>query len=173
VLIILSGLPATGKTTLARELAREIGAVHLRIDTIERAVVRAGAGSHPLGRVGYEIAYALAEDYLRQGLTVVADSVNPLTITRQAWREVAGAAGVDDLDVEVMCSDPAEHERRATTRAGDLSDLPLPTWSDIAQREYEPWERHRLVIDTAQSSIAECVAQLRVAVDSLQGKGRK
>jgi predicted kinase len=49
VLIITSGLPATGKTTIARELAREIGAVHLRIDTIEQAVVRAGAGNRPLG----------------------------------------------------------------------------------------------------------------------------
>ena len=94
---------------------------------------------------------------------MVADSVNPLNITRQAWRDVAGAAAVDDLDVEVVCSDPAEHERRATSRAGDLSDLPLPTWSDITRREYQPWDRHRLVIDTAQSSIAECLAQLRSA----------
>jgi predicted kinase len=166
VLIIMSGLPATGKTTIARELAREIGAVHLRIDTIKQAVVRAGAGNHPLGPVGYEIAYALAEDYVRQGLTVVADSVNPLTTIRQAWRDVAAAAAVDNLDVEVVCSDPAEHERRATTRARDLSDLPLPTWSDIARREYEPWDRYRLLIDTAHSSIAECVAQLRFAVSN-------
>ena len=160
----MSGLPATGKTTIARKPAREIGAVHLRIDTIEHAVVRAGVGNHPLGTVGYEIAYALAEDYLSQGLSVIVDSVNPLTLTRQAWRDAAVAAAVDDLDVEVVCSDPAEHERRATTRAGDRSDLPLPTWSEIAQREYQPWDRHRLVIDTAQGSIAECVAQLRCAV---------
>jgi predicted kinase len=161
VLVIMSGLPATGKTTIARELAAAIGAVHLRVDVIEQAVVRAGAGSHPLGPVGYEIAYWLAEDFLRQGLTVVADSVNPLSITRAGWREVAGAAAVDYLDVEVVCSDPVVHERRATGRPADIPDLVQPTWSEILSREYEPWDRDRLVLDTAHEGVADAVAQVR------------
>jgi len=157
----MAGLPATGKTTVARALARELGAVHVRIDTIEHAVVRAGAGEHPLGPVGYVIAYALAEDYLRQGLTVVADSVNPLAITRDAWHEVARAAAVPYLDVEVVCSDPAEHEHRAGTRTGDIPGLRLPTWADIVRREYEPWNSERIVLDTAGFDATECLARLR------------
>src|SRR5271165_1678080 len=35
MLIILGGLPGTGKTAIARELARQLGAVHVRIDSIE------------------------------------------------------------------------------------------------------------------------------------------
>ena len=161
MLVILAGLPGTGKTTIARALTREIDAVHLRVDTIEQAVVRAGAGSHPLGPVGYVIAYALAEDLLRQGLTVVAESVNPVHETRQAWRDVARAARADHLDVEVVCSDPAEHERRAANRASDIPDLPLPTWSDITGRDYQPWDRNRLVLDTARRTVADCVATVR------------
>ena len=38
MLIIFGGLPATGKTMIARELARQIGAVYLRIDSIEQAM---------------------------------------------------------------------------------------------------------------------------------------
>ncbi len=38
MLIALGGLPGTGKTTIARELARQLGAVHLRIDSIEQAL---------------------------------------------------------------------------------------------------------------------------------------
>jgi predicted kinase len=167
VLVIMSGLPATGKTTIARALAAAIGAVHLRVDVIEQAVVRAGAGSHPLGSVGYTIAYRLAEDFLRQGLTVVADSVNPLSITRQAWRDVAGAVAVDYLDVEVVCSDPAEHERRATGRVADIPDLVLPTWPQIMSREYEPWDRQGLVLDTAHVGVADCVAQARSAISAV------
>jgi predicted kinase len=159
VLFIVAGLPATGKTTVSRALAQEVGAVHLRIDTIEQAVVRSGAASHPVGPVGYTVGYALAEDLLRQGLTVVAESVNPLTVTRQAWRDVARSVGVGYLDVEMVCSDPAEHERRATTRTVDIPDLPLPSWADITAREYEAWDQDRLVLDTARLSVADCITR--------------
>jgi predicted kinase len=161
VLVIMAGLPATGKTTVARSLARAIGAVHLRIDTIEQAIVRAGTARHPdLGPVGYLVAYALAADHLRQGLTVVADSVNPIMLTRRAWRDVARSAEVRHLEVEVVCSDPVEHERRAAERVSDIPDLRRPTWAEIQCREYEAWDRDRLVVDTAGTSVAACVDRL-------------
>ncbi|MFE5683837.1 AAA family ATPase [Streptomyces sp. NPDC056512] len=49
MLIVIGGLPGTGKSTLARLLAARIGAVHLRIDTIEQAIVRSGLAKRPLG----------------------------------------------------------------------------------------------------------------------------
>ncbi len=156
----MSGLPASGKTTIARGLAHEIGAVHLRIDVIEHAIIRAGAGRHPLGPVGYVIGYALAEDYLAQGLDVVADSVNPLAITREAWRGVARAGSGEYLEVEIVCSDRAEHQRRASTRVSDIPGFQLPTWLDIVTREYEPWDREHVIVDTAAASARECLAQL-------------
>jgi tRNA uridine 5-carbamoylmethylation protein Kti12 len=36
LLIAFSGLPAVGKTVIAREVARQLGAVYLRIDSIEQ-----------------------------------------------------------------------------------------------------------------------------------------
>jgi predicted kinase len=164
VLVIMAGLPATGKTTVARGVARALGGVHLRIDTIEQAVLRSGIGTHPLGPVGYVIGYAVAEDQLRQGLTVVADSVNPLAVTRGAWHEAARAAGVDHVDVEVVCSDRTEHRHRATSRVGDIEGLRLPTWEQIEIREYEPWRTDRIVVDTAGRSADACVAEVLAAL---------
>jgi hypothetical protein len=46
-LIVMAGLPATGKTTIARELARPLGAVHVRIDTIEHAIRQSGGALRP------------------------------------------------------------------------------------------------------------------------------
>ncbi len=92
MLYILGGLPATGKTILARRLACELKAVHIRVDTIEQAL--RGAGVEVAGPEGYMIAYRVAQDNLTLGLPVIADTVNPLQITRSAWREVARQSGV-------------------------------------------------------------------------------
>src|SRR5512140_3725393 len=107
VLVIMSGLPATGKTTISRGLAGRLGAVHLRVDTIEQAMVASGAVEHPVGSAGYAVGQALATDLLRQGHVVIADSVNPLPVTRDAWHAAAASSGAGFVDVEIVCSDPA------------------------------------------------------------------
>ena len=157
MLIIVCGLPATGKTTLSRLLAGGLGAVHLRIDTIEQAIVRSGTSEHPLGAVGYTVAHALAADQLRQGLTVVAECVNPLAVTRDGWAGLATDMGVPFAEVELVCSDRAEHRRRAAERTVDIPGLPLPSWQQIADRTYDAWGREHIVVDTANRTVEDCV----------------
>jgi predicted kinase len=162
MLIIFSGLPGTGKTTIARALAKTIGATHLRIDTIEQAL--RNGGMQVVADEGYRIAYALAEDNLRLGRTVIADSVNPLAITRDAWRAVATRAGTKSIDVEIICSNAAEHRRRIETRPPDIDGHKLPTWSDVTSREYHPWDRNRLIVDTASETVEQAVQRVMAAL---------
>jgi len=128
LLIVIGGLPGTGKTSLARGLARALDAVHVRIDTIEQALRSATIGSDALGAAGYVVGYGVAADNLRLGRTVVADAVNPLTSTRAAWREVGARAAAAVIEVEVICSDAGEHRRRVTARVSDIRGLKLPAW---------------------------------------------
>jgi predicted kinase len=168
-LIILGGLPGAGKTTIAHELARQIAAVHLRIDSIEQALLDAGCMSPPINEAGYVAAYAVAGDNLRIGRTVIADSVNPISITRDAWLAVAERAGVNAMEVEILCSDIAEHRRRVETRIADISGLKLPTWQDVVSREYLPWNREHIVIDTAHQDVEQNVQLLREVLASRAG----
>ncbi|MBE8516945.1 AAA family ATPase [Amycolatopsis sp. H6(2020)] len=153
VLIVLGGLPGTGKSTVARPLARALGAAYLRIDTIEQALVDSGELAEPPRAAGYVAGYALARDQLANGVDVVAECVNPLKITRDAWR----AAGTRVLEVELVCSDPVEHRARVEGRVADIPGLRLPSWRDVVEREYEPWDRDHLVVDTAVVTAAESV----------------
>ena len=162
MLIILSGLPGVGKTTIARGLANALGAVHVRIDSMEQALRNMGVN---VTGEGYAVAQAVSEDNLRLGRIVIADCVNPDPESRSDWRSVAERAGVDPLDVEIVCSDLDEHRRRVESRRSDIPGHRLPLWADVVARDYRPWDRDRLFIDTArldaQQSIEAIVAVVR------------
>ncbi|MHA6738033.1 hypothetical protein [Rhodococcus erythropolis] len=80
---------------------------------------------------------------------VVVECVNPVEATRNAWSATAQHNSARLLSVEVICSDPDGHRRRAERRVVDIPDLVLPTWQEILDRDYEPWTTERLVLDTA------------------------
>jgi predicted kinase len=164
MLIILGGLPGTGKTTIARELARQLGAVHVRIDSIEEAILDSGVLSSPINDAGYRVGYAVAADNLRIGRTVIADSVNPIPLSRDAWVEVANRAQVSAVEIEVTCSDTKEHQHRVETRKSDIARSRSLTWQDVVSRDYRPWNREHIAIDTASRTVEQVVTILRGAI---------
>ncbi|MBJ3774130.1 AAA family ATPase [Acuticoccus sp. 2012] len=159
----MSGLPGTGKTTIARRVATSVAGVHLRIDTIEAALKRSVLGIDPAEDAGYCVGYAVAADNLVGTAMVVADSVNPIALTRDAWAAVARAKRAGLVEVEVICSDPSVHRRRVEGRASDVDGLTLPTWRDVLERTYEPWSRARLVVDSATTSAQDAASRIVAA----------
>jgi predicted kinase len=165
MLIIFGGLPGTGKTTIAKELAGQLGAVYVWIDSIEQATRDSWTANQTLNDEGYRVAYAVAEDNLRLGHTVISDSVNPVQLSRDAWIGVAYRTEVPVAEVEVVCSDAREHRQRVETRSADIRGLRLSTWENVLAREYDPWVRTHIVIDTAGRSASESVKELRDALE--------
>jgi predicted kinase len=165
MLIALGGLPGVGKTTIAIELARRLAAVHVRIDSIEHAIRQSAAGAAvPIEDAGYLVGYAIAEDNLRLGRTVVTDCVNPWPLTRDAWVSVARRAGVPAVEVEIVCANLDEHRRRVESRRPDIPEFMLPTWQDVVTRDYRAWDRDRVVIDTSTLSAADSVDAIQRAL---------
>jgi predicted kinase len=156
-LIVFAGLPGTGKSTLARALASEIGAAWIRIDSIEQAIRDAGVPPGSGDDAGYRVAYAMALDNLRVGRDVIGDSVNPWMLTRNAWRNVGLRAGARVVEVETLCTDLVEHRRRVETRTSEVPGLIPPDWQAAIGRDYHPWERDHLILDTTRHSVPACI----------------
>lgn len=147
MLYIFGGLPASGKTELSKFLATSLSAVYIRIDTIEQELKNCGFNT--LYDEGYNVAFALALDNLKNGLSVVADSTNPVLESRQEWIKVANKAALPYIEIEVICSDKVEHKKRVENRHSDISNLVLPSWESVITREYEPWKSASIILDTA------------------------
>jgi predicted kinase len=156
-LVVMAGLPASGKSSVARELAWRTGAVWLRIDSMDQAIWASGTAPSDLRDWTYRAAQAVAVDNLKIGRDVIADCVNDSQEAREGWSESGRRSGAEVLWLEIMCSDPAEHRRRVETRTSDIAGLALPDWDAVVKRGYDPWEWDRLIVDTARLPLETCV----------------
>lgn len=168
MLIVLSGLPATGKSVLAAGVAVDLGAFLLAVDPVDSAMLTAGVRqTEPHGIAAYAIVGAIAEANLDLGATVVVDAVNAVADAKGWWLDLARRRDVRLLAVETICSDPTLHRRRLEGRRRDLG-IPEPTWDTVGLRrdEWAPWPFPPLVVDAVlplEDNIARVVAAARAA----------
>lgn len=159
VLVQMHGDPGSGKTTLARELATHLPAIHLDKDVIGSAILKARIPREVAGPAAYEVLWDMARAVLGQGHSVIVDSPTFWPLIEQRGRGLARDTRVRYAMIETRCDDPAELERRLATRD------PLPT----NPRERHNWlaipgtrepGRDRLVLDSRQPVAAMVDAAL-------------
>ncbi len=145
----MSGLPGSGKSTVARQLAAELCCAVISVDTVEHGLREAGVdASEPIGLAAYAVANRLVEAQLNLGHTVIADAVNHHPDARQAWLDLAEAHHAELRVIHVECSDQELHRARLESRA---HELPMVPWSRVvALRDtWLPWPVAVERVDTA------------------------
>jgi predicted kinase len=160
-LIVLSGLPGSGKTVLAEGLSRALSVPIFSIDPIEAAMWRAGLAKTETGVAAYEVAQALADEHLRLRHSVIVDAVNPVEAPRSAWRKLAAKHRISLKIIECVCADETTHQQRIEARVRSIAPTHELTWGQLLQRraEYEAWTDPRLVLDTSHTSPAQLLTQ--------------
>jgi predicted kinase len=151
-LLVIAGLPGTGKSTLARMVAERLDAVWLRVDTVEAALLKAGlTRSFETGLAAYIGVRDIAAEQLELGRNVVIDAVNGVEPARKMWRDLSESLDATRYIVEVTCSDLEVHRKRVESRTEQTPPLPSPTWDEVVHREYQPWGEPVLSIDGSRS----------------------
>jgi predicted kinase len=170
-LVVFSGLPGTGKSSLAEAAGRALGWPVFTKDRLEAALWRsgiardAGRGS---GWAGYELLTTLAEQQLRLGQAAILDSVAGREAIRRQWRELAVQSGSNFGVVECICSDEAVHRARLNGRQRGIPGWYELDWAEVERirAEYEPWSDERLTVDMVRSfdeNLTAVLAYLRPA----------
>ena len=138
-LVIFSGLPGTGKSTLANRLAREQQWTLLSIDDV--------VGEIPDNPdVGFwdskvTILLGLTAVQLELGLSVIVDSVF-MNTDRHYAQQLAGKYGARFRPIYVFVSDDKVWEQRVAKRFDQLNNKAVATWERIqVQRgHFRKWE---------------------------------
>ena len=160
-LVMMSGLPGSGKSTLSRRLAERTGAELVRIDVFEQDLRNAHGAGFDVGTKGYERGYKLAARHLKDGRDVIADAVNAVEPARQGWRDVAAKTGADLVEIEIVCSDADEIRTRLETRETGIAGLAPVPFEAVQARRWDPNPNAPKRLDTAGRSIAACTEDLQ------------
>lgn len=151
-LIVMVGLPGTGKSHLVRELARLVP-----LDVIETDDIRRGISSRPEytqqeNRRVFAVAHGRAEGLLRRGHNVVFDATNIYEWGRKVLYHIAERTGARLLIVRTVAPDGVVEGRlRARTAGADPSDRSEAGWEVYLRmkREFEEIGRPHMVVDTS------------------------
>jgi len=171
VLIVISGLPGTGKTTVGEAAARHSRAVWLSVDDLEDALLGVGLPSNwTTGVAAYEAVAAAAAENLRLGHVVIVDAVNDSEPARDTWRRAAERASAAVVFVLLTPPPEREHRLRLQERTRHLSHQPEPPWEHVQERArtYERWRDPPVSIDSSQP-LGAVVAEVAAIVRSATG----
>jgi aminoglycoside phosphotransferase family enzyme/predicted kinase len=151
MMIVMTGLPGTGKSTVAAALARDLGADVLSTDRIRREAARP-PGFSPADKGGvYERMFARAERRLRAGRSIVLDATFYRERLRASALSVGRKAGTCVFLVEVVCPERIVRERMdKRLRAARRSRPAGFGVHRIIRRSFEPVRGKHFVLDSAR-----------------------
>jgi predicted kinase len=150
-LIVFSGLPGTGKSTLAEAAGRELRVPVFAADWLLGSLTPFG-GYHldELLKIGAELLTTLAFRQLQLGQSAILDFPAEDLATRTRWRTLARAAGAEFRVVVCTCSDRKLHRARLERRQRGIPGWhDGGNWANVERRqaEFPSWTGEVLAID--------------------------
>lgn len=172
VLLLVTGLPGTGKSTLAARTAPALGAPVLGWDWMMGALTPFPAVQATLEamdrldhrHVGWSLLWQAARAQPRRGQSVVLDGVARAAETA-ATRELAADCGAAAWVVMTTCPDLEEHRARIEGRCRGIPGWHELSWDDVegTRQRFEPPDDVDLVIDS-RVPVSDAVARTTTLV---------
>ncbi len=149
-LIVMRGYPGTGKSTIARAISAALHAPLIDRDILRQKAVDIFGNLPHVGRFSYELMFALTEEQLSLGLSVVVDTPLTYRTTYEQAKELAQTFHAPMLVVHCQCS-PEVQKRRLEGRVGKVSEFQITSWEEWMQWKprFEDFDDEGCIIDTS------------------------
>jgi predicted kinase len=161
-LLVVFGLPGTGKTTFARALAEQLGQVHLNTDIIRSELGKKGQYDNLTKSAIYGQMLRRAREELQKGNSVILDG----TFSREAFRDpftgLGREFGFPVKWIEIRAGEEVVRERVSATRP--YSEADFGVYRKI-RGEFEPLKGGEVL--TLHSDSGDLPAMLAKAVEFL------
>ncbi len=158
LLVLVGGLPGTGKSTLAAGLAAETGWELLRSDVLRRELHHAGHYQPAAVGAVYDELLRRARGRLDQGESVIVDASWIDAGQRAAAVRAATETASDLVELCCTCGEPVATARinERSKERDDVSEATPQVRSAMAER-MDPWPS-AITIDTSRGTPADCVS---------------
>jgi predicted kinase len=132
-LIAVAGLPGSGKSTVARLIAHSVDGLLLRSDEIRKQLFPRPTYTPAEGAQVYARLFALADQGLSQGQSVVLDATFHQSDLRQQAQKIAETHALPWRFILVTAPPALVHSRLAL-RQGDASDADFTVYQSMQAR---------------------------------------
>ncbi|MEU0091282.1 AAA family ATPase [Kribbella sp. NPDC006257] len=153
--VVFTGLPGTGKSTVAELVARELGAPAFAGDWLLGALkphgLLTGLDRPAFLAMYYDLLTTLMNRQLMLGQSAVMDClINDELVDR--WSKSARQYDAQFHVIECVCSDEAEHRRRVETRTRNIPGWREVDWAHVERMrtEYPPLTFEHLTLDAVR-----------------------
>lgn len=154
--ILFSGLPGSGKTSLARQLATRLQISLFSKDAIDR-VLRDDGLIENSSLTGYHLLMDLAEQQLSLHLSTILDAVFPMQGFRKEVSSIVQKQDARLIVIHTYCSDSNTHRQRMTNRVQYHQGWTPKGWEEVERLAsfYEAWEQDEAIFVDAIYPINE------------------
>ncbi len=154
MLVLIVGLPGTGKTTFAIELAKEIDAVHLNSDIIRSSLGKRGKYDTTSKAAVYKELHDRAEEMLKKRKNLIIDATLYKEILREPFKKLAQKFKIPVKWIELKAGEATVKQRVSKKRKYSEADFEVYLKIKAA---YEPITQNHLILWTDVLSLEEMV----------------
>ncbi len=162
-LIVLTGLPGSGKSTIADGVACKLLYPVFSVDPIESDMLASGMErNYSTGLAAYKAAQKLADEHLQSGQSAIIDAVNADPEAREAWEKLAHKHKAKLIIIECMYNDETLHQERIEARVRRLPGFSELTWEEVQEyrKKYKSWDKEHLILDSATEPVSNITTAL-------------